>query len=75
VDAGDWQYVEPVGQLADSKTASYNFQVAGPPGLGQNFGSPAHLPDTKRLSAEHVVVVRVYDRFDNMSSAKTVIRK
>ena len=23
---------------------------------------------------EHVVVVRVYDRFDNMSSAKTVIR-
>jgi len=74
VDAGDWQYVEPVGQLADSKTASYNFQVAGPPGLGQNFGSPAHLPNTKRLSAEHVVVVRVYDRFDNMSSAKTVIR-
>jgi hypothetical protein len=26
------------------------------------------------MSAEHVVVVRVYDRFDNMSSAKTVIR-
>ena len=23
---------------------------------------------------EHVVVVRVYDRYDNMSSAKTVIR-
>ena len=30
VDAGDWQYVEPVGQLADSKTASYDFQAAIP---------------------------------------------
>ena len=61
VDAGDWQYVEPVGQLADSKSASYDFQVAVP-------------ADPKKQSAEHVVVVRVYDRFDNMSSAKTVIR-
>jgi len=25
-------------------------------------------------SVEHVVVVRVYDRYDNMSSVKTVIR-
>ena len=24
--------------------------------------------------AEHVVVVRAYDRYDNMNSAKTVIR-
>ncbi len=69
MDAGDWQYVEPVGQLADSRTASYDFQVAVPPG-----GNPAHLPGAKKMSAEHVVVVRVYDRFDNMSSAKTVIR-
>ena len=68
VDAGDWQYVEPVGQLADSKNASYDFQVAVPQG-----GNPAHPPEAK-MSAEHVVVVRVYDRFDNMGSAKTVIR-
>jgi hypothetical protein len=61
VDAADWQYVEPVGQLADSKSASYDFQVA--------LGS-----DVKKIASEHVVVVRVYDRFDNMSSAKTVIR-
>ena len=59
VDAADWQYVEPVGQLADSKSASYDFQV---------------VPAAAKMSAEHVVVVRVYDRFDNMSSAKTVIR-
>jgi len=69
VDAGDWQYVEPVGQLADSKTASYDFQVAVPSGA-----NPTHLPEATKIPAEHVVVVRVYDRFDNMSSAKTVIR-
>jgi hypothetical protein len=68
VDAGDWQYVEPVGQLADSKTASYDFQAAVPA-----VGNPSRLPGA-RMSAEHVVVVRVYDRFDNMSSAKTVIQ-
>ena len=68
VDAADWQYVEPVGQLADSKTANYDFQVAVPAG-----GNPA-LPDPGKISAEHVVVVRVYDHFDNMSSAKTLIR-
>lgn len=61
VDAADWQYVEPVGQLADSKFASYDFQVS--------LGS-----DAKKIASEHVVVVRVYDRFDNMSSTKTVIR-
>ncbi len=66
VDAGDWQYVEPVGQLADSKTASYDFQVAVP--------SAGRSPESKNVSTEHVVVVRVYDRFDNMSAAKTVIR-
>jgi len=60
VDAADWQYVEPLGQLADSKSASYDFQVS--------------VAAAGKMSAEHVVVVRVYDRFDNMSSAKTVIR-
>ena len=58
VDAGEWQFVEPVGQLSDSKTESYDFRVAVPT-AGQ---------------FEHVVVVRVYDRYENMSSAKTVIR-
>jgi hypothetical protein len=68
VDAADWQYVEPVGQLADSKSVIYDFHVSVPSG-----GNPGPT-DTKKMSAEHVVVVRVYDRFDNMSSAKTVIR-
>ena len=69
VDAADWQYVEPVGQLADSRSATYDFQVAVP------TARKAALSDANKMSPEHVVVVRVYDRFDNMSSAKTVIRE
>jgi len=60
VDAEDWQFVEPVGQLSDSKTESYDFHVPVPP--------------TPAGPSEHVVVVRAYDRYENMSSAKTVIR-
>jgi hypothetical protein len=60
LDAGDWQFIEPVGQLSDSKTESYDFQAA--------------LPTSAQKGGEHVLVVRAYDRNDNMSSAKTVIR-
>jgi hypothetical protein len=63
VDAGEWKYVEPVGELSDSKTENYEFDVK--PGAGKD--------DSPNL--EHVVVVRVYDRYENMGAAKTVIRK
>ena len=58
VDAGDWHFVEPVGGLSDSKSESYDFTL---PLWGEG------------VMQEHVVVVRAYDRFDNMNSAKTVI--
>jgi hypothetical protein len=58
IDAGDWHFVEPVGQLSDAKTENYDFA----------------LPIPENQSAqEHVVVVRAYDKYDNMNSAKTVI--
>ena len=57
VDAGEWQYLEPVGQLSDSKTENYDFSTV--------LTSP---------STEHVVVVRVFDRADNVVTAKTVVR-
>ncbi len=60
VDAGDWQLVEPVGQLSDSRSENYDFA--------------APIPAGTTAPVDHVVVVRVYDRYDNMSSAKTVIR-
>jgi sugar lactone lactonase YvrE len=61
VDAGDWKYVEPVGQLSDAKTETYDFKA-----------SPEAAKDGA-VSSEHVVVVRVYDRYDNMGAAKTLI--
>jgi hypothetical protein len=60
VDAGDWKYVEPVGQLSDSPSEDYDFKVA--------------LEAAKDAASEHVVVIRVYDKYDNMGAAKTVLR-
>jgi hypothetical protein len=60
VDAGDWHFVEPVGELSDSKSESYDFSVPLP-------------SDTS--PKEHVVVVRAYDRYDNMNAAKAVLGK
>ena len=62
IDAGDWKYVDPVGQLSDSKTESYDFKAES-----------ENMKD-EGPSVEHIVVVRVYDRYDNMGAAKTMIR-
>ncbi len=67
LDGGDWQFVEPVGQLSDSKMENYDFRVVIPPAEL----APAPMADT--LSNDHVVVVRAYDRFDNLATAKVVI--
>jgi hypothetical protein len=69
VDAGEWQFIEPVGQLSDSKAESYDLRVTVP------LAKPAAATLTHAVGQlEHVVVVRAYDRYENMSSAKTVIR-
>ena len=75
IDADDWQFVEPVGQLADSKTENYDFRAPLPADADRR-GVAATLAtaNTAAGQLEHVVVVRAYDRFDNMSSAKVVIR-
>ena len=57
LDAGDWQYVEPSGQISDSQQESY--EVVIPLTRASDHG-------------EHVIVVRAYDRFDNMGTAKVV---
>lgn len=77
IDANDWQYVEPTGQLADAKTENYDFRASVPTDNGAVTADPP--PGRAKRGAtspqvEHVIVVRVYDRFDNMSAAKTVIR-
>jgi hypothetical protein len=60
VDAGEWKYVEPVGQLSDAKIEDYDFLV--PPDAAKDADS------------EHVVVVRVYDKYENMGAAKTLLK-
>jgi sugar lactone lactonase YvrE len=63
VDAGPWQYLEPVGKVSDSQTERYDFTVDVPPAT-----SPVN--DVK----EHVLAVRVYDRYENMAAVKAVVR-
>jgi sugar lactone lactonase YvrE len=63
VDAGPWQYVEPTGKVSDSLAERYDFVAAVP---------PATIPVTD--AKEHVVAVRVYDRFENVVTVKTVVR-
>jgi WD40 repeat protein len=74
IDAEGWQFVEPVGQISDSKTESYDFRAPMP----EDSVHPAVKTPLAATNAagqlEHVVVVRAYDRFDNMNSAKVVIR-
>jgi hypothetical protein len=68
LDGGDWQFVEPVGQLSDSKKEDYDFRLPVP----QPEAAPA--PMAENTANDHVVVVRAYDRFDNLATAKAVIR-
>ena len=61
LDAGPWQYMEPVGGLSDSKHEHYAFQIPLPAG-----------PDANP-KGEHLVTVRVYDRHENVAAAKAVV--
>jgi hypothetical protein len=58
LDAGPWQFIDPVGQLSDSKQEHYDF----------------HLPSksVEDKPGEHLISVRVFDRHDNVGLAKAV---
>jgi hypothetical protein len=58
LDAGPWQYVEPVGGLSDSRHEHYEIHL------------PATGPAGK--TGEHLFTVRAYDRYENVGLAKTV---
>lgn len=57
LDAGPWQYVEPVGALSDSRHEHYDFTIP--------------VGDLKNKPGEHLLTVRVYDRHENIGLAKT----
>jgi len=65
VDAGPWQYLEPVGRVSDSLEERYDFTAV--PAAGS---VTAPVTDAR----EHVLAVRVYDRCENVVSVKTVVR-
>ncbi len=63
VDAGPWQYLEPVGKVSDSLMERYDFTVPVP-------AATAPVGDAN----EHVLAVRVYDRYENVAAVKAVVR-
>ncbi len=68
IDAGRWQYLEPVGKLSDALTEHYDFTVPLPARTSRE-DEPGAVLDPQ----EHILTVRVYDRYDNVTAAKTVI--
>jgi nitrite reductase/ring-hydroxylating ferredoxin subunit len=59
LDAGPWQYIEPVGRISDSRREHYELRI--------------FLDVVADKISEHLITVRVYDRHDNAGVAKTVI--
>ena len=79
IDAGEWQFLEPVGQISDAKTENYDFNVP----LAQTQQSLEEQTEQKRAHgpaknkppvSEHVIVVRVHDRYDNEATMKYVAK-
>jgi hypothetical protein len=58
LDVGPWKFIAPVGELSDSKHEHYEFSV------------PASVFEGK--AGEHLLTVRVYDRYENVGVAKAV---
>lgn len=70
LDAGPWQYVEPEGKVSDGLRESYRFFAPfGTISLAGQGGS-GRVDEV----GEHVMAVRVYDRYENVGSQKIVVR-
>jgi hypothetical protein len=63
LDAGPWQFVEPVGKLSDARREHYDLQLTA--------DETSDLASAK--PEEHLITVRVFDRHDNVGLAKTVV--
>jgi hypothetical protein len=72
IDAGDWKVAEPVGQISDSKVENYDFAIPLPSGDTHLAASRTASADASS-SGEHTIIVRAYDRFDNMGVSKVVV--
>lgn len=68
LDAGPWQHIDPVGRLSDSLVEHYDAIVPLPPPAVTSAAEAQPVID----ASEHIVTVRAYDRYGNVSAAKTV---
>jgi len=60
VDGGDWIIVTPTNGISDAPEERYQFSVT--------------LPSGTSHGSEHTIAVRAYDRFENVGSAKTIVK-
>ena len=78
IDADDWQVAEPVGQISDSKIENYDFNLPIPPAPSSEAraNGPAAVVSKPSAGAsqEHTIVIRVFDRFDNVGISKTIVQ-
>jgi len=78
IDADDWQLVEPVGQISDYKIENYDFKAPIPATSSTEPNSAAaassNKPAASSRAEEHTIIVRVYDRFENMGTSKVVVQ-
>jgi hypothetical protein len=69
VDAGPWQYIEPVGALSDAREEHYSVLVP----LRKHPDESEEQATGKTEAVEHLITVRAYDRHDNVATGKVII--
>ena len=74
MDAGDWQTVEPAGKISDSKIENYDFNVPITATMDKTESQVAGKGVVAGAAEEHTLVIRVYDRFENMGIRKSVVK-
>ena len=62
-----------MGQLSDSKSENYDFTAPVPQNEAQAAPTAAKSTAEAAKSDEHTIIVRAYDRFDNMGVSKVVV--
>ena len=65
IDAGRWQYLAPVGNIADALTEHFEVDSPLPP--------PRAGAEAPTDASEHVLSIRVFDRYDNAVTVKAVV--
>lgn len=71
VDAGPWQYVDPVGKLSDARMAHYDFTAPMPKSSPDIATAPT---DFKTNPQQHVIAVRAVDSAGNSATGKVVVQ-